>query len=106
MSIIEKKLKDRSGSKCEISGLEHDLIVYTLAPHTNESLEHSVLITKILAEQIDNPETTNVEGPQDTIPRLNESTCSRLEHRIGPQMCSISTISDNEENFRDSRGNQ
>ena len=59
MSIIEKKLKDRSGSKCEISGLEHDLIVYTLAPHTNESLEHSVLITKILAEQIDNPETTN-----------------------------------------------
>ena len=58
MSVIEKKLKDRSGSKGEISGEEHDLVVYTLAPHTTESLEHSVLITKKLADQVDNPETT------------------------------------------------
>ena len=48
MSVIEKKLKDRSGSVCEISGAEHDLVVYTLPPHTAESLEHSVLLAKNL----------------------------------------------------------
>ena len=59
MSVIEKKLKDRSGSVCEISGTEHDLVVYTLPPHTAESLEHSVLVAKHLKDQIENPETMN-----------------------------------------------
>ena len=59
MSVIEKKLKDRSGSVCEISGAEHDLVVYTLPPHTAESLEHSVLIAKSLKDQVENPETTD-----------------------------------------------
>ena len=59
MSIIEKKLKDRSNSVCEISGAEHDLVVYTLPPFTTESLEHSVLLTKNLKDQVENPETTN-----------------------------------------------
>ena len=58
MSIIEKKLHDRSGSKCEISGIEDDLVVYTVAPKTEESLENSILITKTLKDQIENPETT------------------------------------------------
>lgn len=58
MSVIEKKLRDRSGSKCEISGNEHDLVVYTLPPFTTESLEHSVLIAQSLKNQIENPETT------------------------------------------------
>ena len=59
MSVIEKKLKDRSGSVCEISGTEHDLVVYTLPPHTAESLEHSVLVAKHLRDQIENQETMN-----------------------------------------------
>src|SRR5690606_17867727 len=59
MSVIEKKLKDRSNSVCEISGIEHDLVVYTLPPFTTESVEHSVLITKNLKDQVENPETTN-----------------------------------------------
>ncbi|MFD2908489.1 PhnA domain-containing protein [Flavobacterium ardleyense] len=59
MSVIEKKLKDRSGSVCEISGAEHDLVVYTLPPHTAESLEHSVLLSKNLKDQVENPETTD-----------------------------------------------
>ena len=59
MSVIEKKLKDRSGSVCEISGAEHDLVVYTLPPHTVESLEHSVLLAKNLKDQVENPETTD-----------------------------------------------
>ena len=57
MSVIEKKLKDRCGSVCEISGAEHDLVVYTLPPHTAESLEHSVLLAKNLKDQVENPET-------------------------------------------------
>ena len=59
MSIIEKRLQDRSHSKCEISGIEDDLVVYTVAPKTEESLENSILITKALKDQIENPETTN-----------------------------------------------
>ena len=59
MSVIEKNLKDRSGSVCEISGAEHPLVVYTLPPHTAESLEHSVLIAKSLKDQVENPETTD-----------------------------------------------
>ena len=59
MSVIEKKLKDRSNSVCEISGAEHDLVVYTLPHFTTESVEHSVLLTKNLKDQVENPETTN-----------------------------------------------
>lgn len=36
MNVIERKLKDRSGSVCEISGTEYDLVVYVLPP-TNET---------------------------------------------------------------------
>ena len=42
MTITENKLRDRSGSKCEISGLEDNLVVYTIAPKTEESLENSI----------------------------------------------------------------
>lgn len=59
MSVIEKKLKDRSGNVCEISGIADDLVVYNLPPKSIESLENSILITKALKEQIENPETTN-----------------------------------------------
>ena len=59
MSVIERKLKDRSDSKCEISGAELDLAVYTLPPYTEESLDHSVLLAKHLKDQVENPETMN-----------------------------------------------
>ena len=59
MSVIERKLKDRSASKCEISGAELDLVVYTLPPFTEESLAHSVLLTKHLKDQVENPDTMN-----------------------------------------------
>ena len=72
MSISEKKLRDRSGSKCEISGLEEDLVVYTVPPKTEESLENSLIITQNLKNQIENPETTNPEDWRG----LNESMWS------------------------------
>jgi protein PhnA len=59
MSVIERKLKDRSESKCEISGAELDLEVYTLPPYTEESLAHSVLLAKHLKDQVENPDTMN-----------------------------------------------
>lgn len=72
MSITEKKLRDRSDSKCEISGSEENLVVYTVPPKTEESLENSLLITQNLKNQIENPETTNPEDWRG----LNESMWS------------------------------
>ena len=59
MSVIERKLKDRSGSVCEISGAEHDLVVYVLPPTNERTVENSVLLAKHLKDQIENPETTD-----------------------------------------------
>jgi protein PhnA len=59
MSVIERKLKDRSGSVCEISGAEHDLVVYVLPPANEITVENSVLMAKHLNDQIENPETTD-----------------------------------------------
>jgi protein PhnA len=59
MSVIERKLKDRSGSVCEISGAEHDLVVYVLPPTNERTVENSVLMAKHLKDQIENPETTD-----------------------------------------------
>lgn len=60
MSIVtEKRLKDRSGSKCEISGSEENLVVYLVEPKTEDVPENSILITKSLKDQIENPDTTN-----------------------------------------------
>jgi protein PhnA len=60
MSIVtEKRLKDRSGSKCEISGSEENLVVYLVEPKTEDVPENCILISKTLKDQIENPETTN-----------------------------------------------
>ncbi len=60
MSIVtEKRLKDRSGSKCEISGSDENLVVYLVEPKTEDIPENCILITKSLKGQIENPETTN-----------------------------------------------
>jgi protein PhnA len=61
MNLIEKKLHERSQSQCEISGQISDLVVYTVAPKNMESLENSLLISKNLRNQIENPETTNAD---------------------------------------------
>jgi protein PhnA len=59
MTVVEKILRDRSVSKCEISGLEDNLVVYTIAPRTEESRENSILISQKHKDQIENPDTTN-----------------------------------------------
>jgi protein PhnA len=60
MSIItEKRLKDRSGSLCEISGSDENLVMYLVEPKTEAIPENCILITKSLKDQIENPDTTN-----------------------------------------------
>ena len=59
MSYLKEILQQRSLSKCELSGVEDDLIVYNVAPDKMESEATCVLISKNCANQIDNPETTN-----------------------------------------------
>lgn len=60
MSVVtEKRLKDRSDSKCEISGVDENLVVYLLEPKTENTPENCILISKKLKDQIDNPETMN-----------------------------------------------
>ncbi len=60
MSIVtEKRVKDRSDSKCEISGSEENLVVYLVEPKTEDIPENCILINKTLKDQIENPETTN-----------------------------------------------
>jgi protein PhnA len=57
MSIVtEKRLKDRSGSVCEISGSDENLVVYLVEPKTEAIPENCILITKALKDQIENPE--------------------------------------------------
>ena len=59
MSQIEKKLKDRSGSKCELCGYEHDLQVYNLPPEGSDTLENSILTCRNCFDQINNSEITD-----------------------------------------------
>jgi protein PhnA len=59
MSVVtEKRLKDRSSSKCEISGSDENLTVYLVAPKTEAIPENCILITQSLKDQIENKETT------------------------------------------------
>ncbi|MFT7351198.1 MAG: protein PhnA [Flavobacterium sp.] len=57
--ITEKRLKDRSNSKCEISGETENLVVYLVEPKTEDIPENCILISSTLKSQIENPDTTN-----------------------------------------------
>ncbi len=60
MSIVtEKRLKDRSGSVCEISGTDENLVVYLVEPKTEDIPENCILISQKLKDQIENPDTTD-----------------------------------------------
>ena len=60
MSIVtEKRLKDRSGSVCEISGTDENLVVYLVEPKIEDIPENCILISQKLKDQIENPDTTD-----------------------------------------------
>ena len=55
MNIIDQ-LKERAQNKCELTGAEHDLIIYNVAPYDSPSLEHSILVTEKCVAQINKKE--------------------------------------------------
>ena len=57
MSIVtEKRLRDRSESKCELCGNEENLTVYQVPPNSKITPEDCVLVCNICSDQIQNPE--------------------------------------------------
>lgn len=60
MSVIEKKLKARSESKCELCGSVDDLRVYEVPPITKSELEKSILTCGTCFEQIEDPSKMDV----------------------------------------------
>ncbi|OUR94589.1 PhnA protein [Flavobacteriales bacterium 34_180_T64] len=56
---IERELKKRSDSKCELCSTDENLQIYTLAPIKDKSLEKSIMACNICIGQIEDPETTD-----------------------------------------------
>lgn len=53
---LENTLRKRSGEACELCGAEVELVVYTVAPATQESNKDSVYICSTCHAQLDTPE--------------------------------------------------
>ena len=56
---LERELKKRSNSVCELCSSEENLQVYVVPPSKDESLDNSLMACKTCVEQIENPEVTN-----------------------------------------------
>ena len=56
MSVLEKRLTDRSGNKCELCGYEHDLQIYQVTPTSKGTLDDSIYACKNCVAQIEDPE--------------------------------------------------
>lgn len=70
---IERELKNRSGSKCELCQSSEDLSVFEVAP-SDGSLEQSIYICATCKEEIENPETID----ETHFNCLNESMWSEV----------------------------
>jgi protein PhnA len=58
MTLIEKNLNDRSGSKCELCSSSEDLKIH-LTKEESISVDNSVLVCGICKNQIENTQTTD-----------------------------------------------
>ena len=56
MSVLEKRLTDRSGNKCELCGYKHDLKIYQVPPTSEGTLDDSIYACKNCVAQIEDPE--------------------------------------------------
>ena len=57
---LEKELKKRSDSKCELCSAEENLQVYVVPPTKTESLDKAILVCKTCVSQIEDPEIIDV----------------------------------------------
>lgn len=71
---IENMLSDRSGSSCELCSNTDDLIAYQVPPKNNDTLDGYVHMCKTCQDQIENPESVNVNHWRC----LNESAWSEV----------------------------
>ena len=58
MSVIDQRLNERSGSKCELCGSKDDLRIH-LTKEESISLDNSVLVCATCKNQIENKALTN-----------------------------------------------
>ncbi|MGE0080073.1 MAG: PhnA domain-containing protein [Thiohalomonadaceae bacterium] len=56
---IEQALQARSGSKCELCGAEHELVVYEVPPETDGSAERCALLCATCRAQIEDADKTD-----------------------------------------------
>lgn len=56
---IERELKKRSDSKCELCSSDENLQVYILAPAKSESLDNAIYACNTCVSQIEDPEITD-----------------------------------------------
>jgi protein PhnA len=56
---LERELKKRSDSKCELCTSEENLQIYIVPPTKTESLEKAILACNTCVSQIENPDTTD-----------------------------------------------
>jgi len=58
MNILEA-LTERSHNSCELCTATNNLIIHTVTPHSDETMDHSVLICTTCQDQILNPESAD-----------------------------------------------
>lgn len=56
---LEKQLKDRSGSKCELCNATHDLNIYEVPPVSTGGVDGSLLACQTCIDQIENADLTD-----------------------------------------------
>ena len=56
----EQDLRTRSDSKCELCSSADNLSVYQIPPETNDNADNCVLLCKICKDQIENPDSIDV----------------------------------------------
>lgn len=56
---LDRELKKRSNSKCELCSSEENLQVYIIPPSKSQSLDKAIMICKVCITQIEDPETTD-----------------------------------------------
>ena len=57
---LEKELRKRSGSACELCGATEELVIYQVPPEDNSKADTCVLTCKTCFEQINSPEKVDV----------------------------------------------
>src|SRR5690606_5921670 len=70
-----KDLQQRSGNACELCKNTEGLAPYNLPPSTSETIENTVLLCSVCRNQIENPETMDINHWRC----VNDSMCS--EHK-------------------------